>query len=619
MAERSKVISADGPTPTEAEFDATVVAWCTTRREPEEESERRRNVLQRLQAIMKAWIRSLMITKLRMSPELANQVEGRLFTTGSYRYNVHSSGSDIDMVLIAPNHVTRDDFFDTLAPRLQTEPWISQMDMIRDAKVPLIAMKCDGIDIDLSFGAVHLNHVPEVITDDLLRGLDESSVRSCNAVRVAHAIIELVPNKGVFRQALRFVKAWGKARGVYNLKLGFPSGIGWAILVAFVSQCYPNKNAAGMIARFFRVLSTWFRSDVRKTGVANRAIYLTESLTPKTNIGRCWDPRTSARDAEALFPVLTPANPYSNACYNVSLSTLRVMCDEFQRGSSILTEAFASNPKQYEQFGEFGVWKHVLESYPIFTSHKLFLRVQVSCSDPLLYSRYVDAVETRIGLLWAENPHTRGKALEAYDNVRVRVYSTRFEAEEEVAAREEAVKADKAGTTPSRPMPALFTAHFFAGLDVMPDPPAAAAATTAAPGAAAAPKRKIDLTAIVQMFHAQVKTLNGFQAPQTKMPVVDVVSVDKIPAWITGQQVTRKRERETEVEATGVVPAAAPREQTGETRAAKAGESVDGPKPEVAAATNLSSEAMKLQQQQLAAQEQSKAKAALDEALGMDF
>lgn len=126
-----------------------------------------------------------------------------------------------------------------------------------------------------------------MITDDLLQGLDEQSVLSCNAVRVAHNVMDLVPNKATFRQTLRFIKAWGKVRNIYSNTFGFPSGIGWAILVAFVCQCYPRQNVAGTVGRFFRTYHVWFRPNPHESGMDNRAIYLTESMRARTNLGRC--------------------------------------------------------------------------------------------------------------------------------------------------------------------------------------------------------------------------------------------------------------------------------------------------------------------------------------------
>ncbi|KAG5509455.1 hypothetical protein JKF63_06765 [Porcisia hertigi] len=545
-----KIVSADGPKGGELVHDVSLCEWCITRIEPEEESNRRRSVLERIVNVVRVWIRHTMITEFRMPEAAAAQVEGRIFATGSYRYNVHTSGSDIDMVLIAPSRVTREHFFNTLAPRLKVEPWVTDLHCIRESRVPIIAMVCDGIDIDLSFGSIRQDRVPEVITDDLLQGLDEQSVLSCNAVRVAHNIMDLVPNKAVFRQALRFVKAWGKARAIYSNTFGFPSGIGWAILTAFVCQCYPNQNAAGMVTRFFRTYHTWFKPNPHETGTENRAIYLTESMRARTHLGRGWDPRESKSDAMALFPVLTPAVPYGNTCYNVTLTNLRQLCDEFERGHDLLSKDLGMSADEARaKFGSFGVWSRVLEPAPFFGKYQHYLHIKVSCSDVEHYQAYVDGVESRIRILWAGNASSRGHTLEDYRQLRLHLNPRRFEDPEEVQLRVRLTsKATAAGAVAShtrgsvgsrtsgqlgdsgssvRVSPNLkssaapagsiwFTANYFIGMTV--DTKLSSA--------------KIDLAPAIRTFHTVVRELRQYRDGVTRLPVITVVDMARIPAFV---------------------------------------------------------------------------------------
>lgn len=439
--QNGKVVSADGPKEDERRHETLLREWLTTTIEPEEETARRRTVLERINQLVRVWICQTMMNEFHMQESAARQVSGRIFATGSYRYNVHTSGSDIDIVLIAPSRITRDHFFKSLAPRLKNEPWVKELHCIQDTRVPIIAMVCDGIDIDLSFGSIRQGCVPEVITDDLLLGLDEQSVLSCNAVRVAHNVMSLVPDSGTFRQTLRFVKAWGKRRGIYSNTFGFPSGIGWAILVAFVSQCYPNQNAAGLVIRFFRTYHTWFKPNPRELGTENRAIYLTPSMRAKTPLGKCWDPRESKSDAMALFPVLTPALPYGNACFNVSSTNLKQLCEEFKRGHELTSQFLSLSPAEAkEKFGPYGLWSKLLENVKLFGEFPHYMHIQVQCHDLDLYEAYVDAVQSKIRILWAGNASSRGRTLEDLPQLRLLLYPRRFEEPREVQLRSQLLK-----------------------------------------------------------------------------------------------------------------------------------------------------------------------------------
>ncbi|CBH12495.1 poly(A) polymerase, putative [Trypanosoma brucei gambiense DAL972] len=540
-----KIISSDGPSPAEEDHNVPLVEWCAAGIEPEEEANRRRSVLEHINCIVRAWIRSTMIAEFRMPAEAAAQVEGRIFATGSYRYNVHGSGSDIDIVLIAPNRITREHFFNTLAPRLSHESRITELHCIRDARVPLIAMVADGIDIDLSFGSIRQDRVPEVITDDLLQGLDDQSVLSCNAVRVAHNIMDLAPHKASFRQALRFIKAWGKARGIYSNTFGFPSGIGWAILVAFVCQCHPNQNAAGMVVRFFRIYHTWFSPNPHGSGRENRAIYLTETMRVKTNLGRGWDPRESKSDALALFPVLTPAVPYGNACYNVTMTNLRQLCDEFARGHEICSSYIGMGVEETKmKLGPHGIWSKILEPVKFFGEYKYYLHVQVTCTDAEAYQGYVDAVESKIRFLWAGTAESRAQSLESFPHVRLRLNPKGYEAPEEVEARSRLLKkAPRGGGIPeggaqgragassngnsSSVSSAVgggsagtavksFSRHYYFGMSV--DSKAAS--------------MKVDLAPSIRSFHNIVRQLRQYRDGVTRLPVITVEDMTKIPAFV---------------------------------------------------------------------------------------
>lgn len=167
---------------------------------------------------------------------------GKIFTFGSYRLGVHGPGSDIDTLIVVPGFVTRQDFFTIFEDMLHQESEISEahvsaavplspliasaagvltimlpflLQAVPEAYVPVIKMKFSGIDIDLLFASFpkHLT-IPddlELGDNQILKGLDDTCLRSVNGSRVTDEILRLVPNQEVFRDALRAIKLWASS------------------------------------------------------------------------------------------------------------------------------------------------------------------------------------------------------------------------------------------------------------------------------------------------------------------------------------------------------------------------------------------------------------------------
>jgi len=106
---------------------------------------------------------------------------------------------------------------------------------------------------------------------------------------------------------------------------GFLGGINLALLVARICQLYPNALPNMLVSRFFRVYTQWrWPNPVMLCAIEEGSLGLP-----------VWDPRRNPKDRYHLMPIITPAYPCMNSTYNVTSSTLRVMSDEFQRGSEI--------------------------------------------------------------------------------------------------------------------------------------------------------------------------------------------------------------------------------------------------------------------------------------------
>ena len=181
--------------------------------------------------------------------------------------------------MVAPKEVTREDFFDTFPSILKKHSppgAIEELTPVPEAFVPIIKLEYLGISIDLIFASLAVSSVPASMTlkdKNLLRGLDDRTLRSVNGTRVTDEILELVPQPKVFRTALRTIKLWAKrkclpgsarrhltvhvGRAIYANVMGFPGGVAWAMLVARVCQLYPQAAAAVVVGKFFRIMSAW--------------------------------------------------------------------------------------------------------------------------------------------------------------------------------------------------------------------------------------------------------------------------------------------------------------------------------------------------------------------------
>jgi poly(A) polymerase len=104
-------------------------------------------------------------------------------------------------------------YFPDLLERMSPDGAIEESTPVQDAYVPIIKMEYSGISIDLIFVHLAIQSVSPTVdlTDNtLLRGLDDTDLRSINGVRVTDEILQLVPNAKAFRQALRAVKLWAQ-------------------------------------------------------------------------------------------------------------------------------------------------------------------------------------------------------------------------------------------------------------------------------------------------------------------------------------------------------------------------------------------------------------------------
>jgi len=290
-------ISEDPPTDDDVRWSDKLFNYMqgASPQETQAEQQKRSTVMAEITELFRAWVASVCESK-GVPHELAIKAGGQVLTSGSYRLGINEKGMDIDTICVAPQPVTREDFFGSLQAILEDHDSVENLSSIPGAAVPIITFDYDGINIDLLFALLPLDAVPEdfdVNFDDVLRGCDQGTEKSLNGPRVTEMLTKLVPNYDSFLAVVRCIRLWAKKRGLYSNKMGFFGGINCNLLVCFVCQLYPQAAAARLLERFFHILKGWqFPTPIM--------------LTPPYDAGlgaEVWDPQVGG-----LQPSSRPCN-----------------------------------------------------------------------------------------------------------------------------------------------------------------------------------------------------------------------------------------------------------------------------------------------------------------------
>ncbi|XP_021739908.1 nuclear poly(A) polymerase 3-like [Chenopodium quinoa] len=289
-----------------------------------EETFKREAIIQKLKKTVQEWITK--IAHLRKLPKQRrnlwiNNASATILTYGSFGLGVHNSESDIDAICVGPRFATlEEDFFIVLYNMLKSSPEVSEIYCVKDAKVPLMRFKFEGISVDMPYAQLRVMSVPENV--DLLNpmfvtSIDETSLKSLSGVCTNQRILQLVPNLENFQSLLRCIKFWAKQRGVYGNLFGFLGGIHWAILSAFVCQMSPDACLSALVMNFFNTFANW--PWPTPVVLQDGMMHVVQDVTEKVN----W------------MPIGLPCSPNQWCQSNVTLSTFNRIKKELFRGHEI--------------------------------------------------------------------------------------------------------------------------------------------------------------------------------------------------------------------------------------------------------------------------------------------
>lgn len=349
--------------------------------EDDEELSHRMFVLGKLNNLVKEWIAELGEIK-SLPPTVISSAGGKIFTFGSYRLGVHTKGSDIDALCVAPRHVERSDFFQSFVEKLKLQDGIRDVRAVEDAFVPVLKFEFLKIEIDLVFARLPLQCIPDNMDlrdDSHLKNVDIRCIRSLNGCRVTDEILHLVPNRNNFRITLRAIKLWAKKRGIYSNILGFLGGVSWAMLVARTCQLYPNAAASTLVHKFFLVFSKWEWPN---------PVLLKHPEESHLNLP-VWDPRVNPADRYHLMPIITPAYPQQNSTFNTSTSTRAVMMEEFRHGLAVTYEILQGKAD----------WMKLFEPPNFFQKYKHYIVLIATAASEVHHLEWFGLVESKIRVL----------------------------------------------------------------------------------------------------------------------------------------------------------------------------------------------------------------------------
>ncbi|EOA32034.1 hypothetical protein CARUB_v10015278mg [Capsella rubella] len=336
-----------------------------------EDREKRRVVIDRLRMIVVRWVKTV-AWKRRLPQHQIDATNATIIAYGSYGLGVYGSESDIDALLIGPFFASMaEDFFIGLRDMLITRREVSEVHCVKDAKVPLIRFKFDGILVDLPYAQLRVLSVPhnvDVLNPFFLRDIDETSWKSLSGVRANKFILQLVPSLELFQSLLRCVKLWAKRRGVYGNLNGFLGGVHMAVLAAFVCGYERNATLSSLLANFFNTFAHWQWPI---------PVMLLDDTYPATG------------SPPGLMPIQLPCGPHQFCNSNITRSTFYKIMAEFLRGHNVTKDYLNPNFS----------WKNLFEPYPYANTYTWFTKIHLSAANQEDLSNWVGWVKSRFRCL----------------------------------------------------------------------------------------------------------------------------------------------------------------------------------------------------------------------------
>jgi poly(A) polymerase len=333
----------------------------------ETDQETRANILDFLNTLFAEWVTSISLSS-----------SSKIVPFGSYRLGVHSPDSDLDLLAMVTQGITRANFEGSFMTLLCAHPEVKYCVGIFSAKVPLIKLSVGELAIDLLFACVPSLDF-DVWDDSILLQCDEPTALSLNGYRSTEITALLVPDLKTFRVTLRAVRLWAKKRGLYSNILGFLGGAAWSILAAKVCRMYPHQTSSQLLFKLFKLLYVWdWHSPITL-----------RPLDAQPDLPHL--PRWSPSDKQTVN-ILTPAFPAFNTAYCITRSSLRLLLTEVELALKVTSDIVVDRAP----------WTDLFTDLDFFQSYQHLLQIEVLATSLQDFQSWHGLVQNRLKFLVLE-------------------------------------------------------------------------------------------------------------------------------------------------------------------------------------------------------------------------
>lgn len=201
-----------------------------------DDSQQHRRILCCLESLARDWI-CWEAAQQGMAEHEASQLNGKLLHFGSWSFGAHQRGHDVDVILVAPNCIRLEMFFQNFLLVLKANTLVSHCIEMPRARVPMIQLVMANVEIDLLFVSLKTDIVPDLMTPESrsLMYQDEWDQISLVGLRTTDAILKCVSDTNSFRITLHLVKLWAKRKWYlcffrFNLNFVFDFNRKWNLL-----------------------------------------------------------------------------------------------------------------------------------------------------------------------------------------------------------------------------------------------------------------------------------------------------------------------------------------------------------------------------------------------------